>query len=157
MYTFQSGMGKRKSKKTVRLLLAVIFILIIALCAVTFVYLRSNGFSDTTSEALMARAISEAGSAQAAVYRMTQTSGTNTMTLLSTARGHIYAMQCLNTLTSNIYGPGTVLADPNLIASSLSIISECEAKLQAGGVLTGLHTSLRDNVDQLVASFGPAM
>ena len=155
MYSFQANTGKRKSKRTIRLLLVVIFILAIALAAVSFVYFRSVGQSDVTSEALMARAISEAGNAQSAVYRLTQSSGTNTMTLLSTVRSHIYALQCINMLASNIYGPGTIIADTQLLANSLSIITDCETKLQAGGVLTGSFALLRDNIDQLVASYNP--
>ena len=155
MYSFQANTGKRKSKRTIRLLLVVIFILTIALAGVSFVYFRSIGESDVTSEALMARAISEAGNAQSAVYRLTQSSGTNTMTLLSTVRSHIYALQCINTLASNIYGPGTIIADMQLLADSLNIITECEAKMQAGGVLTGSFALLRDNIDQLVTSYNP--
>ena len=155
MYSFQANTGKRKSKRTIRLLLVVIFILTIALAGVSFVYFRSISESDVTSEALMARAISEAGNAQSAVYRLTQSSGTNTMTLLSTVRSHIYALQCINTLASNIYGPGTIIADMQLLADSLNIITECEAKMQAGGVLTGSFALLRDNIDQLVTSYNP--
>ena len=155
MYSFQANAGKRKSKQLIRLLYVIIFILVIALCAFGYVYFQSRGQSDVTSEALAARAISEAGNAQAAVYRLTQSSGTNTMTLLSTVRGHIYALQCLNTLAANIYGPGTTLADPALISSCLSIITDAETRLQAGNVLTDLFTSLRDNIDILVAGFNP--
>ena len=155
MYSFQANTGKRKSKRTIRLLLVVIFILTIALAAISFVYFRSIGESDVTSEALMARAISEAGNAQSAVYRLTQSSGTNTMTLLSTVRSHIYALQCINTLASNIYGPGTIIADMQLLTDSINIITECEAKMQAGGVLTGSFSLLHDNIDKLVASYNP--
>ena len=155
MYSFQANAGKRKSKQLIRLLYVIIFILVIALCAFGYVYFQSRGQSDVTSEALAARAISEAGNAQAAVYRLTQSSGTNTMTLLSTVRGHIYALQCLNTLAANIYGPGTTLADPALISSCLSIITDAETRLQAGNVLTDLFSSLRDNIDILVAGFNP--
>ena len=155
MYCFQANAGKRKSKQLIRLLYVIIFVLTIALCAFGYVYFQSRGQSDVTSEALAARAISEAGNAQAAVYRLTQSSGTNTMTLLSTVRGHIYALQCLNTLAANIYGPGTTLADPALISSCLSIITDAETRLQAGNVLTDLFSSLRDNIDILVAGFNP--
>ena len=155
MYSFQANTGKRKNKQLIRLLTVVIFILIIALAAISFVYFRSRGQSDTTSEALLARAVSEAGSAQTAVYRLTQSSGTNTMTLLSTVRSHIYALQCINTLAANIYGPGTILADAQLLADCIAIITDCEAKLQAGSVLTGSFTTLRDNIDLLVSSYNP--
>ena len=155
MYSFQANAGKKKSKQLIRLLYVIIFILVIALCSVSYVYIQSRSQGDLTSEALAARAISEAGNAQAAVYRLTQSSGTNTMTLLSTVRGHIYALQCLNTLAANIYGPGTTLADPALISSCLSIITDAETRLQAGNVLTDLFSSLRDNIDILVAGFNP--
>lgn len=157
MYSFQANTGKRKSKRTIRLLMVIIFILTIALASVSFVYFRSRGESDTTSEALMARAISEAGNAQTAVYRLTQSSGTSTMTLLSTVRSHIYALQCINTLAANIYGPGTVIADTQLLADCIAIITDCETKMQAGGVLTGSFTTLRDNIDLLVTSYTPAV
>ena len=153
MYSFQANTGKRKSKRTIRLLLVVIFILTIALAAVSFVYFRSIGESDVTSEALMARAISEAGNAQSAVYRLTQSSGTNTMTLLSTVRSHIYALQSLNVLTANIYGPGTVLADTELLAACTATLDECDTRIQAGSVVTEQTSTLRDNIDALVATF----
>ena len=153
MYSFQANPSKRKNKRLIRLLLVVVFILAIALTAVSFVYFRSRGQSDTTSEALIARAISEAGNAQSAVYRLTQSSGTNTMTLLSTVRSHIYALQCINTLATNIYGPGTIIADPILLSECIGIISDCETKMQAGSVLTSSFSTLRDNIDLLVASY----
>ena len=153
MYSFQANTGKRKSKRTIRLLLVVIFILTIALAAVSFVYFRSIGESDVTSEALMARAISEAGNAQSAVYRLTQSSGTNTTVLLAAVRSHIYALQSLNTLTANIYGPGTVLADASLLATCTATLDECDTRIQAGSVVTEQTSRLRDHIDTLVSSF----
>ena len=153
MYSFQAGSGRRKNKQLVRLLYIIIFILIIALVGVTFAYVKAARVSEATSEALIARAVSEAGSAQNAVYRLTQSSGTNTASLLATVRGHIYTLQSLNTLTSNIYGAGTLVADADLLTSCVSTLDQCDTRLQAGSVLTDLTTQLRDQIDELVASF----
>lgn len=153
MYSFQAGSGRRKNKQLVRLLYIIIFILIIALVGVTFAYVKAARVSEATSEALIARAVSEAGSAQNAVYRLTQSSGTNTASLLATVRGHIYTLQSLNMLTSNIYGAGTLVADADLLTSCVSTLDQCDTRLQAGSVLTDLTTQLRDQIDELVASF----
>ena len=153
MYSFQAGSGRRKNKHLVRLLYIIIFILIIALVGVTFAYVKAARVSEATSEALIARAVSEAGSAQNAVYRLTQSSGTNTASLLATVRGHIYTLQSLNTLTANIYGAGTLVADADLLTSCVSTLDQCDTRLQAGSVLTDLTTQLRDQIDTLVASF----
>ena len=120
---------------------------------VTFAYVKAARVSEATSEALIARAVSEAGSAQNAVYRLTQSSGTNTASLLATVRGHIYTLQSLNTLTANIYGAGTLVADADLLTSCVSTLDQCDTRLQAGSVLTDLTTQLRDQIDELVASF----
>ena len=114
MYSFQTGAGRRKAQKTVRILSVVVFVLAIALIGVTVSYLHASGVSRSTSDALMARATNEANEAQTAVYRLTQSSGTNTMTLLSNVRSHIYALQCLNTLAANIYGAGPVIVDGSM-------------------------------------------
>ena len=153
MYSFQAGSGRRKNKQLVRLLYIIIFILIIALVGVTFAYVKAARVSEATSEALIARAVSEAGSAQNAVYRLTQSSGTNTASLLATVRGHIYTLQSLNTLTANIYGAGTLVADADLLTSCVSTLDQCDTRLQAGSVLTDLTTQLRDQIVELVASF----
>ena len=153
MYSFQASSGRRKNKQLVRLLYIIIFILIIALVGVTFAYVKAARVSEATSEALIARAVSEAGSAQNAVYRLTQSSGTNTASLLATVRGHIYTLQSLNTLTANIYGAGTLVADADLLTSCVSTLDQCDTRLQAGSVLTDLTTQLRDQIDELVASF----
>ena len=153
MYSFQAGSGRRKNKQLDRLLYIIIFILIIALVGVTFAYVKAARVSEATSEALIARAVSEAGSAQNAVYRLTQSSGTNTASLLATVRGHIYTLQSLNTLTANIYGAGTLVADADLLTSCVSTLDQCDTRLQAGSVLTDLTTQLRDQIDELVASF----
>ena len=153
MYSFQAGSGRLKNKQLVRLLYIIIFILIIALVGVTFAYVKAARVSEATSEALIARAVSEAGSAQNAVYRLTQSSGTNTASLLATVRGHIYTLQSLNTLTANIYGAGTLVADADLLTSCVSTLDQCDTRLQAGSVLTDLTTQLRDQIDELVASF----
>ena len=157
MYSFQANAGRKKSKKLVRLLSLVIFILIIALIGVTFAYFRSTGVSDATSSALLARALSEATEAQSTVYRLTQSSGTNTMSLLSMVRAHIHTLQSINTIAANIYGVGTSLSDGELLASCIDIITQCEARMQAGSVLTDLFTQLRDQVDLVVAGFSGVM
>ena len=153
MYSFQANAGRRKNKQTRRLLYVVIFVLVIVLAGVSLAYYRSTKVSDATSDALIARAMSEAAAAQNAVYRLTQSSGTNTTVLLAAVRSHIYALQSLNTLTANIYGPGTVLADANLLAACTAMLDECDTRIQAGSVVTEQTSSLRDNIDALVASF----
>ena len=157
MYSFQANAGRKKNKQLVRLLYLVIFLLIVALIGVTFAYLKNLGVSEATSEALLARALSEASEAQSAVYRLTQSSGTNTMTLLSTVRAHIHTLQSINTIAANIYGAGTSLTDGEQLASCIDIITQCEARLQAGSVLTDLYTPLRDQIDLIVAGFGGAV
>ena len=154
MYSFQTGAGRRKSRQTIRLLYTLIFILLVALVGVSVSYFRAKGVNDITSDSILARAISEASSAQSAVYRLTQSSGTNTTTLLATLRGHIYAMQCLNTLAANIYGAGTIVCDPELLTACVSTLDQCELRIQAGSVVTDLFTQLRDQVDLVVAYFG---
>ena len=144
MYSFQTGAGRRKAQKTVRILSVVVFVLAIALIGVTVSYLHASGVSRSTSDALMARATNEANEAQTAVYRLTQSSGTNTMTLLSNVRSHIYALQCLNTLAANIYGA---------LTACIATLDTAEQRLQAGNILTGSMTELRDEVDAIVALF----
>lgn len=153
MYSFQANAGKRKSRQTRRLLYIIIFVLVVALVGVSFAYYRSTRVNSITSDALIARAMSEAAAAQNAVYRLTQSSGTNTTVLLASVRCHVYAMQSLNTLTANIYGPGTVLADADLLAACVSTLDECDARIQAGSVVTAQTSALRDSIDALVASF----
>lgn len=153
MYSFQANAGRRKSKQTRRLLYIVIFVLVVALLGVSLAYYRSTKVNDATGEALIARAMSEAAAAQNAVYRLTQSSGTNTTVLLATVRSHIYALQSLNTLTANIYGPGTVLTDAELLAACTATLDECDTRIQAGSVVTEQTSRLRDNIDTLVASF----
>ena len=153
MYSFQTGAGKRKNKQTIRILSIIIFILIIALAGVSFSYARVSNVSQVTNEALMARATNEANEAQSAVYRLTQSSGTNTMTLLANVRSHIYALQCLNTLASNIYGAGTIIVDNSMLSACMTTLDSAEQRLQAGSVLTGSMTELRDEVDAIVALF----
>ena len=157
MYSFQANAGRKKNKQLVRLLYLIIFLLIVALIGVTFAYLRNLGVSKATSEALLARALSEASEAQSAVYRLTQSSGTNTMTLLSTVRAHIHTLQSINTIAANIYGAGTSLADSDILNACEALLTECESRLQAGSVITTQTTALRDYVDQLVAGFSGAI
>lgn len=151
MYSFQANAGRKKNKQLVRLLYLVIFVLIVALIGVTFAYLKNLGVSEATSEALLARALSESSEAQSAVYRLTQSSGTNTMTLLSSVRSHIYALQSINAIAANIYGAGVSVTDGDMLASCMNTIAQCETRMQAGSVLTDLYTSLRDQIDQIVA------
>ena len=157
MYSFQANAGRKKNKQLIRLLYLMIFVLTIALIGVSFSYFKNKNVSTATGEALLARAISEASEAQSAVYRLTQSSGTNTMTLLSTIRAHIHTLQSINTITANIYGAGASVTDGELLASCISIITQCETRLQAGSVLTDLYTTLRDQVDLIVAGFGDAV
>ena len=157
MYSFQANAGRKKSKQLVRLLYLVIFVLVIALIGVSFAYFRSTGVSEATASALLNRALSEATEAQSAVYRLTQSSGTNTMTLLSSVRAHIHTLQSINTIAANIYGVGTSLSDGELLTSCIDIVTQCETRMQAGSVLTDLFTQLRDQVDLIVAGFSGAV
>lgn len=153
MYSFQANAGRRRGKQTRRLLYIIIFILLIALCGLAVAYMKNVKVNEATSEALIARAVSEAAAAQNAVYRLTQSSGTNTTVLLATVRSHVYALQSLNILTGNIYGPGTVLADAEMLAACTSTLDECDTRIQAGSVVTEQTTKLRDQIDAIVASF----
>ena len=157
MYSFQANAGRKKNKQLVRLLMLIIFILLIALIGLSVAYLRTTGIGEATTSALLSRALSEASEAQSAVYRLTQSSGTNTMTLLSTVRAHIHSMQSINTIAANIYGVGTSLSDGELLASCIDIITQCETRMQAGSVLTDLHTQLRDQVDLIVSGFNASL
>ena len=157
MYSFQTNAGRKKNKHLIHLLFVIIFVLIIALVGVTVSYVRSLGVSEATSSALMARALNEANSAQTAVYRLTQSSGTNTMTLLSTVRSHIYVLQAINGIASNIYGAGTSLVEGELLTACLDTITQCEERMQAGSVLTTAFTTLRDQVDAVAATFAGAL
>ena len=157
MYSFQANAGRKKNKQLIRLLYLIIFILVIALIGVSFAYFRSTGVGEATSTALIARALSEATGAQSAVYRLTQSSGTNTMTLLSTVRAHIHSLQAINAIAANIYGVGTTLSDEALLTSCIDIVNQCEMRMQAGSVLTDLFTQLRDQVDLVVAGFNGAV
>lgn len=153
MYSFQTGADRRKNKQHMQLMYIIIFILAVAVCGLTFSFVRASSQNSATGDAIMARAVSEATEAQSTAYRLTQSSGSNTMTLLSTLRSHLYALQSLNQLAANIYGAGTALADEALLAECTQTITECETRLQAGSVLTDLYTELRDKVDQIVAGF----
>ena len=154
MYSFQTGAGRRKQKQLTRLLLLLIFILAIALGGVTYSYVKTRNAAQATSQAILSRAVSEASEAQSAVYRLTQSSGTNTTTLLSTVRSHVYALECLNALAANIYGAGTAIADPELLNACEATLNECETRLQTGSVITTQTTLLRDKIDLLVQGFG---
>ena len=155
MYPFQTNQqSRRKSRRIIRLLVVLLFIMALALASLTTVYLRQQHSADAVREALSARAFSEADSAQSAVYRLTQSSGTNTMSLLSGIRSHIYAMQSLNTLASNIYGADTYLVPPDLLDACTATLDTCEIRLQAGGVLTTQFTELRDQIDAVAKLFG---
>lgn len=153
MYSFHGNAGRKKSRHTIHLLSVMIFVLIIALIGLTVSYLRILNVSDATSSALMARALSEATEAQSVVYRLTQSSGTNTMTLLSTVRSHISVLQAINAIAANIYGAGTSIVDGELLTACIDTIAQCETRMQAGSVLTTAFTTLRDQVDAVVAAF----
>ena len=65
-----------------------------------------------------------------------------------------YALQCLNTLASNIYGAGTIIVDNSMLYRLHDhTLDAAEQRLQAGSVLTGSMTELRDEVDAIVALF----
>ena len=153
MYTFKTGTGKRRQKQVQRLLCVIIFILLIALAGVTYSYVRSRSAGANTSEAILSRVFSEAANAQSTVYRLTQSSGTNTMTLLSTVRSHISVLQAINAIAANIYGAGTSIVDGELLTACIDTIGQCETRMQAGSVLTTAFTTLRDQVDAVVAAF----
>ena len=152
MYSFQANAGRRRNKQTRRLLYVIIFILAVALAGVSFAYYRNTEMTKATSEALINRALSESAAAQNAVYRLTQSSGTNMTLLLATVRSHVYAMESLNQLPANIYGPTTTLVDADLLAACSATLDECDERIQAGSVVTEQTSRLRDNIDALVAS-----
>ncbi len=155
MYSFQTNVtGKKRYKRIIRLLLVLVFILVITLAAVVYSFLQQRNKAAVVTDSLGARALSEAGSAQSAVYRLTQSSGTNTSALLADIRSHIYAMQCLNTLASNIYGADVHITDPSALETCMNTLDACQVRLQAGGVLTTQFTQLRDEVDAVAALFG---
>ena len=156
MYPFlaNSGARRKKDRRLIHLLVVVIFLLTAALVAMGVTQRRRQDSSSAVVDALSARALSEADAAQSAVYRLTQSSGTNTMSLLSGIRSHVYALQCLNTLTASIYGADARICDPGLLETCTATLDLCETRLQAGNVLTTQFTDLRDQIDTVAAQFG---
>ena len=57
------------------------------------------------------------------------------------------------TLAANIYGAGTVIVDGSMLTACIATLDTAEQRLQAGNVLTGSMTELRDEVDAIVALF----
>ncbi|MBQ8093654.1 MAG: hypothetical protein IJ242_08780 [Clostridia bacterium] len=153
MYSFDVTSGKRRNKRKVRILVFIIFLLCILLAGVSYTLFKTRNFEDTTRDVLITRAISEAGDAQTAVYRLTQSSGTSSAALLATVRAHIYCLQSLNILASNIYGAGTVLVAPELLSRCTETLDLADIRLQAGNVLTEQFTTLRDQVNDVAATF----
>ena len=153
MYGFQTNPGKRRDRQSLRLLRVLVFLLIIALAGVTYSFLKARRVERATADALYARAVSEAGEAQSAVYRLTQSSGTATASQLATIRSHVYALKSINLLASNIYGAGTTVVEDALLDACIDSVSACYQRQQAGLVLTDSLTELRDDVDLVVAAF----
>ena len=155
MYPFLSGDNRRRrDKRIIHLLIVLVALLLAGVVGLSIVHFRGQGASRDIVDALSARAFSEADAAQSAVYRLTQSSGTNTMSLLSNIRSHIYALQCLNTLTASIYGADARLSDPALLETCTATLDLCELRLQAGNVLTTQFTDLRDQIDAVAKQFG---
>lgn len=155
MYPFLSNDSRRRRDRTaIRLLTALVILLAAGLIGLSIVHFRGRDTSRDVVDALSARALSEADAAQTSVYRLTQSSGTNTMSLLSNIRSHIYALQCLNTLTASIYGADARLSDPKALEDCISTLNLCETRLQAGNVLTTQFTDLRDQIDVVAKQFG---
>ena len=155
MYAFQTQNSSRKKiQRRMRLLLLLVFLLALALGGMTLSYRRQQKVAAGITEALNVRAFSEADAAQTAVYRLTQSSGTNTMSLLSAIRSHIYALQCLNTMTASIYGADNYIAQPDLLEACTATLDNCENLLAGGRVLTTETTQLRDQVNAVAALFG---
>jgi hypothetical protein len=153
MYSFDVNRRSRKDKRRTQILVLLIFILAVLLIGVTYTLLKSRNFEGTTRDVLITRAISEAGDAQATVYRLTQSSGTSSAALLATVRQHIYCLQCLNTLAGNIYGAGTVVVNPELLNTCMATLDLATVRMQAGNVLTEQFTLLRDQINDIAATF----
>ncbi len=155
MYPFLSGDSRhRRDRRIIRMLIVLVVLLTAGVIGLSIVHFRGQSSSHDIVDALSARALSEADAAQSSVYRLTQSSGTNTMSLLSNIRSHIYALQCLNTLTASIYGADARLSDPGLLQACTATLDLCELRLQAGNVLTTQFTDLRDQVDAVAKQFG---
>ena len=63
-------------------------------------------------------------------------------------------LRCLNRL-EEITG-GTVIVDGSMLSDCITTLDAAEQRLQAGSVLTGSMTELRDEVDAIVALFNAA-
>ena len=155
MYAFQANRSSHKKHRRIVLLLTLLIVILgAALAGVTYSYIQQKTVVSAIPDALTSRAISEANDAQTAVYRLTQSSGTNTASQLSVVRSHVYALQALNELTQSIYGADNYLTPQELIETALSTLDTCEAKLSGGRVLTTQFTELRDQIDAIAAVFG---
>jgi len=154
MYSFESNRSGRKKSRTIRLLAVLCILLAVGLAVVSFAYIRLRDSGSYYNQAIMDRAAVEAGEAQTAVYRLTQSAGSGTISQLSSVRAHITAIACLNNLAQNIYGINTVVVDPELITACISMVDEAELRLQAGNVLTTQFTALRDRVDRVALALG---
>ena len=154
MYSFETGVTRRKDHRHIRILTFLVILLAVLLAVVGFSYTKAKQQNSLTTEAIASRVYSDIGDAQTAAYRLTQSSGSSTISLLSQVRSRIYAIQGMNALASSIYGAGTIVVDATLLDECIDILDECELRLQAGSVLTEYTTALRDKVDEIAATLG---
>lgn len=153
MYYFQNRGMNSKNKKKERFQVVLIIVLTIVLAVVSGLYLKGRNATDGISQSFKQRAMDESRMAKTAATRLTQSSGTASMSHLSTVRAHVYAMECINELSTNYMGANAVVVDPELLKVCESIITECETRIQTGSVLTDQYTALRDEVNKIAALF----
>ncbi|MEG0766177.1 MAG: hypothetical protein RR482_00530 [Clostridia bacterium] len=144
--------SKPWGRRQQQVMLVVLCILLFGNIFQAFAY-RSVSMRDARMrEALVIRVQSEISSARSTSRLLSRTGGSNTSTLLSKVRQHVYGVQQLNDLTASLYGATRTLIQEDLVNAALAAIHTCEGKLVSGMALDAPLSELWQQLDAMLAA-----
>ncbi|GHU69566.1 hypothetical protein AGMMS49992_00450 [Clostridia bacterium] len=146
MYYTQRRAFTKRSRDT---LVLVILLLLIALIVTGCLYAGSVRRGAYYSDVLLSRGADELGQARASMSQISRIGGSYTTVQISKLRQHLYAIDRLNAIATEIYGANKGIIDDSCVASALDTIGKCESRLLKGQAIDEQLATLRQMLDQI--------
>lgn len=149
----RSGSGRPEHTRADRVKNIIIILLAVALLGVGIAGGQAMALRSKTQDLILARAMTECGSAVNYVNSMSRSGGSDTAGVLGKVRANVNAIDVLSGLSQSLYG--WQLAPESVFSELYSVIDSYSAKLRNGtsaiDELTRLGDSLT-NLQQLLTS-----
>jgi len=150
MYYSHSSRNPNATKNQQTILLLALLALTIVCVGLGIVYSGASSANNNMRRVLVAQIQIEASSAKTRAAQLLPTGGSRSESRVAMVRQHVHAVHVINEMAGKLYGRGNELITATYINRCVTLLDECDQKIQIGHVVTDTYDELNRAVDELL-------